>query len=64
MAGRNFGWGSSREFAPLVIQEAGIKAVVPRSYALEVRGQGRDLEKAEEVRGLIRKWKGLENGSV
>ncbi len=33
VAGRNFGCGSSREFAPRVIQEAGIPAVLAPSYA-------------------------------
>jgi 3-isopropylmalate/(R)-2-methylmalate dehydratase small subunit len=33
VAGRNFGCGSSREFAPRVIQEAGIIAVLSPSYA-------------------------------
>jgi 3-isopropylmalate/(R)-2-methylmalate dehydratase small subunit len=33
VAGRNFGCGSSREFAPIVIQAAGIKAVIAKSYA-------------------------------
>lgn len=33
VAGRNFGCGSSREFAPRVIQEAGIRAVLSLSYA-------------------------------
>jgi len=33
VAGRNFGCGSSREFAPRVIQEAGITAVLAVSYA-------------------------------
>ncbi len=33
VAGRNFGCGSSREFAPRVIQEAGIRAVLAKSYA-------------------------------
>ena len=33
VAGRNFGCGSSREFAPRVIQEAGVAAVLARSYA-------------------------------
>jgi 3-isopropylmalate/(R)-2-methylmalate dehydratase small subunit len=32
-AGRNFGLGSSREQAPLVIQKAGIVAVVAKSFA-------------------------------
>jgi 3-isopropylmalate/(R)-2-methylmalate dehydratase small subunit len=33
VAGRNFGCGSSREHAPLALAEAGVKAVVARSYA-------------------------------
>lgn len=33
VAGRNFGMGSSREQAPLVIKEAGILAVVATSFA-------------------------------
>jgi 3-isopropylmalate/(R)-2-methylmalate dehydratase small subunit len=33
VAGRNFGCGSSREFAPIVIREAGIRAVIANSYA-------------------------------
>lgn len=33
VAGRNFGCGSSREFAPRVIQEAGISAILALSYA-------------------------------
>ncbi len=33
VARRNFGCGSSREFAPRVIQEAGIRAVLANSYA-------------------------------
>jgi 3-isopropylmalate/(R)-2-methylmalate dehydratase small subunit len=33
VSGRNFGCGSSREFAPRVIQEAGISAVLAPSYA-------------------------------
>jgi 3-isopropylmalate/(R)-2-methylmalate dehydratase small subunit len=33
VAGRNFGCGSSREFAPRVIQESGITAVLAGSYA-------------------------------
>jgi len=33
VAGRNFGCGSSREFAPRVIQEAGIGSILALSYA-------------------------------
>lgn len=33
VAGRNFGCGSSREAAPVVIQAAGLAAVVARSFA-------------------------------
>jgi 3-isopropylmalate/(R)-2-methylmalate dehydratase small subunit len=33
VAGRNFGCGSSREHAPIALAEAGIRAVVARSYA-------------------------------
>ncbi len=33
VAGKNFGCGSSREHAPLALAEAGLKAVVARSYA-------------------------------
>jgi 3-isopropylmalate/(R)-2-methylmalate dehydratase small subunit len=33
VAGKNFGCGSSREFAPKVIQAAGIRAVLAKSYA-------------------------------
>ncbi len=33
VAGKNFGCGSSREHAPVALFEAGVKAVVARSYA-------------------------------
>ena len=33
VAGRNFGCGSSREQAPLALKEAGVAAVVARSFA-------------------------------
>lgn len=33
VAGQNFGMGSSREQAPLVIKESGIKAVLAKSFA-------------------------------
>ena len=33
VAGENFGCGSSREHAPLALKEAGIAAVVAKSFA-------------------------------
>jgi 3-isopropylmalate/(R)-2-methylmalate dehydratase small subunit len=33
VAGKNFGCGSSREFAPRVIQAIGVKAIIASSYA-------------------------------
>ncbi len=33
VAGRNFGCGSSREHAPLALKEAGVRAVIARSFA-------------------------------
>lgn len=33
IAGRNFGCGSSREHAPLAIKEAGISAIIAKSFA-------------------------------
>src|SRR4030042_3618504 len=33
VAGRNFGLGSSREHAPLVIKEVGVKAILAKSAA-------------------------------
>lgn len=33
IAGKNFGCGSSREHAPICIKEAGVSAIVARSYA-------------------------------
>ena len=33
MGGRNFGLGSSREHAPLIIKMAGIDAIIARSFA-------------------------------
>ena len=33
MAGENFGCGSSREHAPLVLKESGISCIIARSFA-------------------------------
>lgn len=33
VAGRNFGYGSSREHAPRVIKEVGVRAIVAKSFA-------------------------------
>ncbi|MEI9474983.1 MAG: 3-isopropylmalate dehydratase small subunit [Deltaproteobacteria bacterium] len=33
VAGRNFGYASSREYAPLALKAAGVKAVIARSFA-------------------------------
>lgn len=33
VAGKNFGLGSSREFAPIVIRMAGVSAVIAKSFA-------------------------------
>jgi len=63
VAGKNFGMGSSREQAPLVIKESGIVAVLARSFArifyrnafniglplIEVETQGVDENDALEI---------------
>ena len=33
VAGKNFGCGSSREHAPIVIKEAGVSAIIAKTYA-------------------------------
>jgi 3-isopropylmalate/(R)-2-methylmalate dehydratase small subunit len=33
VAGRNFGYASSREYAPLALRAAGVKAVIAKSFA-------------------------------
>jgi len=33
VAGENFGYGSSREYAPQVIKAAGVRAVIAKSFA-------------------------------
>ncbi len=33
VAGRNFGYASSREYAPLALKAAGVKAVIAKSFA-------------------------------
>lgn len=53
VAGRNFGSGSSREQAPLALKEAGVAAVVARSFARifyrNAINVGLPLIEAEEV---------------
>jgi 3-isopropylmalate/(R)-2-methylmalate dehydratase small subunit len=33
VAGRNFGYGSSREYAPIALKAAGVKAIIAKSFA-------------------------------
>jgi len=63
VAGRNFGCGSSRETAPIILQEKGITAVVAESFArifyrssfaralpvIEVEGISKEFEKGDEI---------------
>lgn len=63
VAGRNFGCGSSRETAPIILQEKGIAAVVAESFArifyrssfaralpvIEVEGISKEFEKGDEI---------------
>ena len=63
VAGRNFGCGSSRETAPIILQEKGIAAVVAESFArifyrssfaralpvIEVEGISKEFETGDEI---------------
>lgn len=63
VAGRNFGCGSSRETAPIILQEKGISAVVAESFArifyrssfaralplLEVENISKEFETGDEI---------------
>ncbi|MHA1783997.1 MAG: LeuD/DmdB family oxidoreductase small subunit [Candidatus Helarchaeota archaeon] len=63
VAGRNFGCGSSRETAPIILQEKGIAAVVAESFArifyrssfaralplLEIEGISKEFETGDEI---------------
>ena len=63
VAGRNFGCGSSRETAPIILQEKGIAAIVAESFArifyrssfaralpiLEVEGISKEFETGDKI---------------
>ncbi len=63
VAGRNFGCGSSRETAPIILQEKGITAIVAESFArifyrssfaralpiLEIKGVSKEFETGDKI---------------